>query len=477
MTWFLVSLILLTAAAGAWAAKAAARAAFARGKRESELEAAPLRERAADLQARLAAAETRVENAQQTFREMQSQKGALEATASERKARLAELEEELRGLRARLDALAREHQELGNRSAGFEAALKEIRARDPEMKEALAAFLQEKGQSLTKHNAETLKALLDPLQARLQEFEKKVEDADKSGLSRHVEFKAHLEQLAKMNDSLGQEARNLTVALKGENKKGGNWGEVVLERVLESSGLEKGREYRVQPSYNDGTGAQQPDVVIDLPDNRHLVIDSKVSLLAYERYCSAETPEIAEAEMKAHLQSIRSHIDGLSGKRYHEIHALNSVDFVFLFLPVEPAFIEASKRDPALFQSAFAKNIILVSPSTLLATLRTVDSIWKQENQNRHVREIARQAGALYDKFVGFLADLDKIGRSLAATQESFNEARSKLSGGKGNLVSRVQNLQKFGVKSSKEIPMTWRGDDEELPDMPEHTSETLPLL
>ncbi|HEX2612209.1 MAG TPA: DNA recombination protein RmuC, partial [Fibrobacteria bacterium] len=393
------------------------RREYARGARDVAFDSAGLKTRAEDLAARLETAEKRLANAEQSFRDLRGEKGALEATA----ARVPVLEAELATQKQR-------GEEFAQRSAGLEASLREIRAREPEIKEALASFLQEKGQGLTKHNADTLKALLDPLQARIQEFERKVEEADKGGLTRHVELKTQLDLLSKMNDSLGQEARGLTLALKGENKTGGDWGELVLERVLESSGLEKDREYRVQPSFPGEDGVQRPDVVIDLPDNRHLVVDSKLSLVAYTRFCEAKDPAEAEAAIAAHVQSVRQHVDQLSGKKYHEIHALNSVDFVFLFMPVEPAFIEASRRDASLFQAAFAKNIIIVSPSTLLATLRTVESIWKQERQNRNVREIARQATALYEKFVGFILDLDKVDKALSAAQATLGEAKSKLS-------------------------------------------------
>lgn len=443
-----IGLIAVTALFG-WRASVLAHA---RGRREAELEAAPLRERAEELAARLAAAEARVEKAGETFREMQGQKGALETTA----ARVPLLEKEIETLRARGEALAREVAESGNRNAGLEAALREIRTREPEMREALASFLREKGESLTKHNAENLKTILDPLNTRIQEFKAQVEATHKEGRDQHVQLKTQIEGLLGMNRQLSAEAQNLTSALKGKNKEGGNWGELVLERILESSGLEKGREYRVQPSFKGEDGVQRPDVVIDLPDNRHLVVDSKLSLVAYERYCSADNAEAAELALDAHVLSIRSHIEQLSAKKYQDLHALNSVDFVFLFMPVEPAFIEASKRDPGLFETAFAKNIVIVSPSTLLATLRTVASIWKQEHQNRNVREIARQATALHDKFVGFLGDLEKVGKALGMAQESFSEARSKLSTGKGNLVARVDSIRKLGAKSGKTIPASW---------------------
>ena len=433
-----------------------------RGRREAELEAGSsatvLKERADDLAARLAAADTRVDNAERTFREMQKERGALETTA----ARVPELEAEIRRLRDRLEDAARELTLVGNAKAGLESQLKEIKAREPELKEALAAFLQEKGQGLTKQNAETLKAVLDPLATKLQEFKTQVETSHREGRDQHVQLRTQIEGLLGMNQRLSAEAQSLTQALKGENKTGGNWGELVLERILESSGLAKDREYRIQPSYAGEEGRQQPDVVIDLPDNRHLVVDSKLSLVAYKRYTEATDPAIAEAELDAHVKSIRAHIDQLSAKKYQEIHALNSVDFVFLFMPVEPAFIEASKRDPSLFDAAFSKSIVIVSPSTLLATLRTVESIWKQERQNRNVRDIARQATALYDKFVGFLGDLDKVGKALAAAQETFSDARAKLATGKGNLVSRVEGIRKLGAKSAKTIPASWHDAETE---------------
>jgi DNA recombination protein RmuC len=432
-----------------------ARREYARGKSEGGADSVATKARAEDLATRLAAAEERLKNAEEVFRNVQKEKGALEATA----ARVPKLETELAAIQQRAD-------ELAQRNAGLKAQVDEIRAREPEMKAALAAFLQENGKDLTKHNADTLKNLLDPLQTRIKEFEKKVEDADKEGLTRHTELKTHLESLRKMNDSLGQEARNLTLALKGENKTGGDWGELVLERVLESSGLEKDREYRVQPSFPGEDGVLRPDVVIDLPDDRHLVVDSKLSLVAYQRFCEATDPAEADAAIAAHIQSIRQHIDQLSAKKYHELHALNSVDFVFLFMPVEPAFIEAARRDASLFQTAFAKNIVIVSPSTLLATLRTVESIWKQERQNRNVREIARQATALYDKFVGFIVDLDKVDKAIGTAQATLGEAKSKLSQGKGNLVSRIESIRKLGAKSDKKaIPASWRdaeGDADE---------------
>lgn len=471
----LLLLVVAVAIALSLSARRAAVAAHARGRREAELELGQTQAAASakieELVARLAAADTRIENAGKTFREMEKEKGALEANA----ARVPVLEAEIAGLRERLNDLGRELAAAESRNAGLDASLKEIRAREPELKEALAAFLQEKGQSLAKHNTESLKAVLDPLASKLQEFKAQVETSHKEGRDQHVQLRTQIEGLLGMNQRLSAEAQSLTLALKGENKTGGNWGELVLERVLESSGLVKGREYRIQPSYAGDDGRQQPDVVIDLPDNRHLVVDSKLSLVAYTRYTEAVDPGVAEVELDAHVKSIRLHIEQLSAKKYQEIHALNSVDFVFLFMPVEPAFIEASKRDPSLFDTAFSKNIVIVSPSTLLATLRTVESIWKQEHQNRNVRDIARQATALYDKFVGFLNDLDKVGKALGTAQETFADARAKLATGKGNLVSRVEAIRKLGAKSGKTIPAAWL--DSEAAADPEVSDEPPSLI
>lgn len=473
--------VVATAAAGFFfSARSLARgreegraAGFSEGRREAELESAPLRERAAEAERRRVENEERLEALRGDLQQALSRKSALETEA----ARLPEAEKAFRELRAQAtaDALAlREARtELQLLREGAPRTLEAMRLEFAAVAEKL---LKEKGEEFAGHNKVSLETILGPLRERIQQFEKKVDDSHKEGRDQHVQLKTQIEGLFQMNQRLSLEANNLAAALKGENKKGGNWGEVILERVLESSGLEKGREYRVQPSFAGEDGKQQPDVVIDLPDNRHLVIDSKLSLVAYERYCAAETPEAAELDLEAHIQSIRQHVDGLSAKRYQDIHALNSVDFVFLFMPIEPAFIEASKKDPGLFQFALGRNIVIVSPSTLLATLRTVASIWKQENQNRNVREIARQAAGLYDKFVGFLSDLEKVGKSLAATQETFNEARSKLAQGKGNLVSRVEKLRKLGAKSDKVIPESWRdeGADESEDDPP--ADPALPL-
>ncbi len=442
-----------------------ARREHARGKRDAELEAAAateaLRGRAEDLARRLEAAEERLQKAEQVFRETQKEKGALQASAE----RVPVLEAEIAGLRERMEALQRELASAGSRNAELETSLRELRTREPQVREALqrelAQFLEEKGKNFSKQNTETLETILAPLRERLKEFEKKVEETHKEGRDQHTQLRTQIELLYKMNDSLGQEARNLAVALKGENKASGNWGEIVLERVLEMSGLEKGREYDVQQAYTSEEGQRKlPDAVVHLPEQRQLVIDSKVSLVAYERYCSAGDPETAASELQAHIQSVRQHVRNLSEQRYQDLPGLRTPDFVFLFMPVEPAFIVAVKEDQTLFQQAFERNIVIVSPSTLLATLRTVANIWKQEYRSRNAEEIARLGGALYDKFVGFLEDLDAVGDGLAKAQDRFEEARKKLRTGKGNLVGSIERLRIQGAKAKKRISPEWRDEE-----------------
>lgn len=466
----LAVLVALLAAGMVWASRRAEAEGHARGRREAELEAAAatevLRGRADDLAQRLASAEARLQNAEQVFRKEQEEKGGLQVVAS----RVPVLEGEVRALKARIEMQLVEIQNLSGRNAALDAQLQEIRAREPQVREALqrelAQFLQEKGQDFSRQNTETLETILNPLRERLKDFEKKVEDSHKEGRDRHVELKTQIEGLLGMNRQLSQEAQNLASALKGENKASGNWGEIVLERVLEMSGLERGREYEVQQGYTNEDGQRKlPDAVVHLPERRHLVIDSKVSLVAYDRYCSAGNPEDAAAELQAHIQSVRQHVRNLAEQRYQDLPGLRSPDFVFLFMPVEPAFILAVKEEPQLFQQAFERNIVIVSPSTLLATLRTVANIWKQEYRSRNAEEIARLGGALYDKFVGFLEDLNAVGDGLSKAQDRFEEARKKLRTGKGNLIGSVERLRIQGAKAKKQIPEGWQEADPDAGD------------
>ena len=314
-------------------------------------------------------------------------------------------------------------------------------------------ILDEKSEKFTLQNKENIKQILNPLQEKIQTFEKKVEDSQKESISMHSALKEQLLGLKDLNQQMTKEANNLTKALKGDSKMQGNWGELVLERVLEKSGLEKDREYFVQQSFTKPDGSRlMPDVVLHLPDNKKMIIDSKVSLTDYERYVNAEEDE-KPAFLKAHVNSIKKHVDQLSEKKYEDLYEIESPDFVLMFIPIEPAFAIAVTEDNSLYNKAFEKNIVIVTPSTLLATLRTVDSMWTNEKQQQNAFEIARQAGALYDKFEGLITDLTGIGKKLDSAKSDYSAAMNKLVEGKGNLITSVQKLKKMGAKAKKELP------------------------
>ncbi len=314
-------------------------------------------------------------------------------------------------------------------------------------------ILEDKARKFTEQNAQQLDVLLKPLQTKLSEFKEQVSNSYEKESRERFALKNEIERLASLNLKMSDEARSLTNALKGDSKVQGNWGELVLESILESSGLRKGEEYLVQDSHTQADGGRlQPDVIVKLPEGRHLVIDSKVSITAYARHTEASDDAIAEQELLAHIQSIRQHIQGLSGKNYAGIADLSSVDFVLMFIPIEPAFLSALKAAPNLYQEALAKNIVLVCPSTLMATLRTVAHLWRQDQQNKNAMEIARQCANLYDKFVGFVDDLEQIGKRLDQAQSSYHDAFNKLKSGKGNLIKAAERVKELGVKPSKAI-------------------------
>ena len=323
-----------------------------------------------------------------------------------------------------------------------------------EFESIAARILKQNTTDFSAANQKNITDLLSPLKEKIQVFEKKVEDTYEKGLRDQTDLKAELKKLHDLNLKISDEANNLTKALKGDVKKQGNWGEMILERILERSGLTEGREYRKQESVLSENGQRfQPDVVIHLPDQKHIVVDSKVSLVAYERLVNAENERDRPVFVKEHLQSVKSHIKILSEKHYQHSPNFNSPDFVLLFIPIESSFSIAVQEDQELFLYAWDNKVVLVSPSTLLATLRTISSIWQQENQTRNAIEIARQSGALYDKFVAFIADMESIGKSLDSTRKTYDQAASKLYSGTGNLVKRAENIRKLGAKTSKELP------------------------
>jgi DNA recombination protein RmuC len=315
-------------------------------------------------------------------------------------------------------------------------------------------ILEEKTVKFTEQNKENLKNILSPLQEKIQHFEKKVEDTHKESIDYHAALRQQIVGLKEMNEQMSKETLNLTKALKGDSKMQGNWGELILERVLEKSGLEKGREYEVQQSFITDEGSRVfPDVVINLPDGKKMIVDSKVSLTAYERYANAEDEAQKALFLKDHINSIKRHVEQLSDKNYHDLYQMASPDFVLLFIPIESAFAIALNDDNSLYNKAFERNIIIVTPTTLLATLRTIDSMWTNQKQQENALEIARQAGALYDKFEGFVTDLIKIGKKMEEAKIEYTNAMTKLVDGKGNLIGSVERLKKMGAKAKKSLP------------------------
>ncbi|MFV9653483.1 DNA recombination protein RmuC [Pseudomonas sp. NY15366] len=363
-------------------------------------------------------------------------------------------EAELRRLTAECAALAAELQENRDnqqqRLDDLQGARNELRA---QFSELATKIFDEREQRFAETSQQRLGQLLDPLKERIQAFEKRVDESYQQEARERFSLSKELERLQQLNQRLGDEATNLTRALKGQ-KTQGNWGELVLERVLEHAGLEKGREYQTQVSLKGAGGERfQPDVLIRLPGDKQVIVDAKVSLSAYQQYVSAVDEPIRQQALKQHLISLRSHLKGLSGKDYQRLEGLHSLDFVLLFVPIEAAFAAALQAEPDLFQEAFEQQVVIVSPTTLLATLRVIDSLWRQERQGQNAREIAERAGQLYDKFVAFVADLDEMGNRLQQLDKAYASARNKLVDGRGNLVGRVENLKLLGARASKSLP------------------------
>jgi DNA recombination protein RmuC len=322
-----------------------------------------------------------------------------------------------------------------------------------EFKNLANEILENNSKKFTEDNKSKLDQLLKPLGEKIKDFEKKVEETYDKESKLRFSLKEEIKRLGELNQQVSKDTENLTRALKGESKTQGNWGEVILESILEKSGLHKNREYYVQSSYKDEHGNRlQPDIVITYPGKRNVVIDSKVSLTAYDRYISSDNEDEKETAFKAHIVSIKNHINELSSKNYQDLYQLNSLDFVMMFLPVEPAYLLAIGKDPDLWHYAYTKRILIISPTNLIAALKMIESLWRQENQTKNVQEIARQVGTLYDKFVGFVEDLLKIGNKLKDTQNIYEESMKKLSTGKGNLVKKVEDIKSLGIKTAKEL-------------------------
>ena len=460
-----------------------AATAYQRGRGEGESERSALaasldaaRRNEQALGARLDDADDRLDAGARELRALGAQLAAREEQARQALAlrdELAAQQQERARLEQTLTRLQVREQELTTLLAQERSRHEEKLALLGEAREALGNqfkalagdILEEKSRRFTEQNQSNLDALLKPLSERIAGFGKLVQDTyDKDSLGR-LSLEQELRRMQELNNRLNQDAVALTNALTGSNNKAqGTWGEMVLEKVLETSGLQRDREYRVQVSDvlddGDATHRYQPDVVIDLPENKQLVVDSKVSLNAYVRYTAATDEATRDEALKQHVLAIRTHIRTLSEKRYQDLYRLNTLDFVFMFIPVEPAYLLAVQYDATLFEEAFARRIMVVGPGTLLATLRTVASIWRYEYQNANAQEIARQSGAMYDKFVGFVDGMDKLGRQLDGARDVWQETMRRLSGGRGNLVASAEKLRLLGIKSSKRLPGHLLGHD-----------------
>lgn len=385
--------------------------------------------------------EERISNLSGQLDETETELKQSEQQADETGKQLAELNADYRNLKERLNEQKEEMQNLQKRFKD-------------EFENLANKILEEKSQKFTEQNREKLDQLLKPLGEKMEEFKKRVEESHKEDIKGRSALEQHLKNLQELNQQMSEEAKNLTKALKGEAKTQGSWGEVILQRILEKSGLNKGREYEIQEHHMTDDGRRlQPDVVVYLPDEKRLIIDSKVSLTAYERFTSADEEDERAQAIKQHVASLRSHVKGLSSKNYQKLYGGNSPDFVLMFVPIESAFGLALQQDASLYYDAFDRNIVIVSPSTLLATLATIDSVWKQEYQNKNAMEIAERGGALYDKFVLFVESMKDIGQRIRQTQESYDQAMNRLSTGHGNVVRQVEMLRELGAKASKSLP------------------------
>ncbi|MCF8257887.1 MAG: DNA recombination protein RmuC [Flavobacteriales bacterium] len=354
-------------------------------------------------------------------------------------------------LEASIEKFKNQEERLVQQKSEFEELNKRF---NTEFENLANRILEEKSKTFTEKNKENIDAILSPLRERIKDFEEKVERNYGEEKKEKAELKGEIKKLMELNQRISEEANNLATALKGDSKKQGNWGELILERIMESSGLQKDVEYRTQFSAKSlDDDILRPDVVVMLPDDKHLIIDSKVSLVAYDRFVNSDDADEQVRQLKAHIDSVKLHVKQLSEKAYHTARGMDTPEFVLMFMPIESSFSQAVKADNELFTYAWEKQVVIVSPSTLLATLRTVSAIWKQERQTRNALDIASKSGQLYDKFVGFAEDLLKIGRHLGQTQTAYTEATKKLSEGTGNIVRRTEELRKLGAKTSKRIP------------------------
>ncbi|MGY3794284.1 DNA recombination protein RmuC [Aquimarina sp. 433] len=415
-----------------------------------------LNERSNQLQLQLEETKkTATQQLELTKQQQQIQKEALEKQLSEIGKERDEIRREKEFLNTELTRRNTEFENLQLKNQEQKGEVEKLQEKFTKEFENLAnKILDEKSNKFTEQNKENIKNILNPLQEKINTFEKKVEQTHKESIDYHAALRQQILGLKDLNEQMSKEATNLTKALKGDSKMQGNWGELVLERVLEKSGLEKDREYFVQQSFTTAEGQRVlPDVVIHLPDNKKMIIDSKVTLTAYERYVNEDDETLRNTYLKEHITSLKRHIDQLAEKNYQDLYDIESPDFVLLFVPIEPAFAIAINEDNKLYNQAFEKNIVIVTPSTLLATLRTIDTMWNNEKQQRNAIEIARQAGALYDKFEGLMKDLTGVGKKIDDAKKDYASAMNKLVEGRGNLITSVEKLKKMGAKAKKSLP------------------------
>lgn len=400
---------------------------------------------------------------------LESDISQLKGDLSSEKARSSGLENELKRAREESLQLQENKIELSSRNAGLQEKINNLNDKLEHQKievqelqekftvqfENLAnKIFEDKSKKFTSLNQEKLSELLSPLRENIKEFQAKVEKTHSEEEKSHTQLLERIKHLSELNQEMSKEAKNLTKALTGNSKSQGDWGEIVLERVLELSGLRKGEEYEIQKSFIHENGNRyRPDVVINMPDNKHLIIDSKVSLTAYERYSSADNEIEAQRALREHIQSLKSHINELAQKDYQRLYDFNSPDFVMLFIPIEAAFSTAMNEDHQIYEEAFKKRIVIVTPTTLLATMSTIHTVWKQEYQNRNAQKIAYEGGKLFDKFVLLLEALQDVGKYIDKTHQSYNQVMKRLESGRGSLIRRVENLRELGAQTDKKLP------------------------
>lgn len=403
-------------------------------KNRLAIELAALRERHLATQSRLSLLESETKEKERQFQTFIEEKIELQKNISELSTRL---EEEKKAAQEKITLLEAAREQMKNE---FENLANKI--------------FEEKTKTFSIQSKTSLEFLINPFLEQLKDFGQKIQESYDKEARERISLGSEIMRLKELNEKINQDAINLTNALKGQTKTQGIWGEMILEKVLESSGLVKGREYETQESHKLEGKTYRPDVIVHLPEGKDIVIDSKVSLVAYERFVATENEEERQRALKQHILSLHAHIKGLAEKRYEELEGLQTLDYVLMFIPIEGAFMVAAENESELFSKAYANNIMIVSPSTLLVTLRTIHNIWRYEYQNQNAQQIAKKAGDLYDKLVGFVEDLEKVGEQLNKAQQSFESAHKKLTSGKGNVLVRAQSLRELGVKTKKALPL-----------------------